>query len=94
MAAVENPGRIPMTWERIQRDVMRCALDPDIAPVELAICGQIARLLMEHTGELDNVTADVRKAALEEAEQAERERFDRITGGHAGRMLLPRRERT
>ena len=74
VAAVESPGRIPVSEHRVGRDLMRVVLDSSCTPLERAMAAVIVAGLAQLTGVDADIRADARARVLKEIAEAQRHR--------------------
>lgn len=82
VAAVMNPGRIPLSGETVTLGGLRLILSGTLDDVELAMAGQAARLICAATGVTAGIEMDVRRTvAAEQGEAAKNQPLIRQSDG-------------
>jgi hypothetical protein len=74
VAAVANPGRIPLRGETVTMGGLRLVLSGELDDVEMVIAGQTARLVCAATGVTSEIEMEVRRQVAAEAEKEKRDR--------------------
>jgi hypothetical protein len=74
VAAVMNPGRIPVSPETITAGLLRLVMKGELDDVEMLIAGQFARMTCAITGVTADIESDVRRQVAAEAEKEKRDR--------------------